>query len=176
MVRLPPTVISSGVLTPDRQDRRGGICNVKTQLLSSSSLNNPGDLRVDGAPSCFERRHHAEPAPTSSFVLFRSVVCSAPTTSKPLWLPSRHNSNSNNNENDGRVSVVSVVAARRNVGRLQDAKSALSMSAQWHQRPAEDETAAGGGSSAIAAAVVLILLRMRFAFILHQTQKPQGRY
>jgi hypothetical protein len=55
----------------------------------SSSHVNPGDLR-DGRACRFESAHAELRLTVLSvvFVLFRSVVCSAPTTSKPSWLPS----------------------------------------------------------------------------------------
>jgi hypothetical protein len=69
----------------------------------SSSHVNPGDLRVGRA--CRFESAHAELRLTVLsvvFVLFRSVVCSAPTTS--AFMASQQynsNSNSNNNNNDG---------------------------------------------------------------------------
>jgi hypothetical protein len=184
------TVISSGVPDPltDKTCREGGICNVKTQLLSKFFTDvNPGDLRVDGVAILAEKRRSCRaPLPrvlSVVFVLFRSVVCSAPTTSA-FMASQQYNSNSNNN-NDGDesgVSVVSVVAGAPQ-RRLQDAKSEFGVDVGLvgiNGPVVEDETATGAGSAVVGAVVVLVLLAcgcgLGFFFCTRKDRKEETKH
>jgi hypothetical protein len=153
------TVISSGVPDPltDKTCREGGICNVKTQLLSKFFTDvNPGTLRVDGVAILAFGKASLMPssAPTVTQRRLRAVpirgLLSADDV-KAFMASQQYNSNNNNN-NDGDESALSVVAGAPQ-RRLQDAKSefGVDVGLVGINGPVvvEDETAAGGGSAAV---------------------------
>jgi hypothetical protein len=160
------TVISSGVPDPltDKTCREGGICNVKTQLLSKFFTEvSPTDLRVDGVAILAFGKASLMPssAPTVTQRRLRAVPIRGLISAEDVkaFMASQQY-NSNNNNNDGDETAVAVVADSPQ-RRLQDAKSefGVDVGLVGINGPAvEDEAAAGGGSSAVVAVVVLILL------------------
>jgi hypothetical protein len=169
------TVIASGVPDPltDKTCREGGICNVKTQLLSKFFTDvSPGDLRVDGVAILAFGKASLMPSssPTQTGGGARRLrtpirgLLSADDV-KAFMASQQYNSNNNNNNNNNGdetgLSVVSVAAGTPQ-RRLQDAKSefGVDVGLVGINGPAvvEDETAAGGESAVVGAVVVLVLL------------------
>jgi hypothetical protein len=166
----PSTVISSGVPDPltDKTCREGGICNVKTQLLSKFFVDmNPGDLRVDGVAILAFGKASLMPSasPSTPTRRLRTPIRGLLSADdvKAFMASQQYNSNNNNNNNGGDetgLSVVSVVAGTPQ-RRLQDAKSEFGVDVGLvgiGGPVVEDETAAGGGSAVVGAVVVLVLL------------------
>jgi hypothetical protein len=92
----------------DKICRESGICNVKTQLLSSSSLRQPGVLRVDGVAILAFGQASLMPALLPQRLLLVRRLRAVPirglspaTTSKPLWLPSRETLSANDQRRVG---------------------------------------------------------------------------
>jgi hypothetical protein len=164
----PSTVISSGIPDPltDKTCREGGICNVKTQLLSKFFTDvNPGDLRVDGVAILAFGKASLMPSssPTQGARRLRTPIRGllSADDAKAFMASQQYNSNNNNNDGDETgLSVVSVAAGTPQ-RRLQDAKSEFGVDVGLvgiNGPVVEDETVAGDGSLAVGAVVVLVLL------------------
>jgi hypothetical protein len=166
----PSTVISSGAPDPltDKTCREGGICNVKTQLLSKFfTQTNPNDLRVDGvAILAFGKASlmpSSAPTPGGGRRRLRTPIRGLLSADdvKAFMASQQYNSNNNNNDGDETgLSVVSVAAGTPQ-RRLQDAKSEFGVDVGLvgtNGPVIEDETGAGGVSAGVVAVVVLILL------------------
>jgi hypothetical protein len=164
------TVIASGVPDPltDKTCREGGICNVKTQLLSKFFTDvSPGDLRVDGVAILAFGKASLMPSSSPTGGGARRLrtpirgLLSADDV-KAFMASQQYNSNNNNN-NDGDETGLSVVSVAGGTPqrRLQDAKSefGVDVGLVGINGPAvEDETVAGDSSLAVGAVVVLVLL------------------
>ena len=184
------TVISSGVPDPltDKTCREGGICNVKTQLLSKFFTDiNPGDLRVDGVAILAFGKASLMPssAPTVTQRRLRTPIRGLLSADQVKAFMASQQYNSNNNNNDGDesgVSVVSVVAGAPQ-RRLQDAKSEFGVDVGLvgiNGPVVEDETAAGGGSAVVGAVVVMVLLAcgcgLGFFFCTRKDRKEETKH
>jgi hypothetical protein len=180
------TVISSGVPDPltDKTCREGGICNVKTQLLSKFFTDiNPGDLRVDGVAILAFGKASLMPssAPTVTQRRLRTPIRGLLSADQVKAFMASQQYNSNNGEESG-VSVVSVVAGAPQ-RRLQDAKSEFGVDVGLvgiNGPVVEDETAAGGGSAVVGAVVVLVLLAcgcgLGFFFCTRKDRKEETKH
>ena len=183
----PSTVISSGVPDPltDKTCREGGICNVKTQLLSKFFTDvAPGDLRVDGVAILAFGKASLMPSssPTQATRRLRTPIRGLLSADdvKAFMASQQYNSNNNDADETG-LSVVSVAAGTPQ-RRLQDAKSEFGVDVGLvgiNGPVVEDETAAGGSSAVVGAVVVLILLAcgggLGFFFCTRKSRKEEKK-
>jgi hypothetical protein len=158
-------VITSGTPDPltDKTCREGGICNVKTQLLSKFFTDiNPGDLNVAGVAILAFGSASLMPsaAPSQAGRRLRAPIRGLLSADDIKAFMAHQEKSNNNNNGDESVSVVSVVADSSH-RKLQVPKSEFDLDVGLvgiNGPTVEDDTGAGDSSAVAGAFVVLILL------------------